>query len=135
MNKKQLITRIALGIIILIGVVLVIYAGGSSTSRSNSSNSQNQNQTATTQTQPPTLGEKTFTVAQVSQHNSESSCYTIVNGNVYDVTAFINQHPGGSEKILAMCGVDATSAFTQKHGGQSRPVSELANLKIGVLAQ
>lgn len=76
---------------------------------------------------------KTFTLAEVAQHKTVSSCYTVVRGNVYDVTAWISKHPGGESAIKAMCGVDATSQFVDQHTGQSRPESELAKYKIGVI--
>lgn len=78
---------------------------------------------------------KTFTMVQVASHNSAASCYSAISGSVYDLTPFINQHPGGSAAIKSLCGVDGTTAFNAQHGGASRPASELASLKIGVLAQ
>lgn len=74
-----------------------------------------------------------YALADVALHNTSASCWTVVSGSVYNVTSWISQHPGGSSAIKAMCGVDATAAFTGQHGGQSRPVSELAGFKIGVL--
>ncbi len=74
-------------------------------------------------------------MAQVKQHNSASSCYTAINGSVYDVTSWINQHPGGASAILSLCGTDGSAAFDAQHGGQRRPESELASFKIGALAQ
>lgn len=91
--------------------------------------------TTTTGTTGTTSGAKTFTMADVAAHNSQSSCYTTINGSVYDVTSWINQHPGGAEAILSLCGKDGTAAFTQQHGGQRRPEAELATFKIGVLAK
>ena len=82
-----------------------------------------------------TSAEKTFTSADVSAHNSAASCYASVNGNVYDVTSYINKHPGGPEKILSLCGKDGSSAFNDQHGGQSKPEAMLATLKIGILAK
>lgn len=82
---------------------------------------------------PVASGEKTFTMAEVKIHASASSCYTVVRGAVYDVTSWINKHPGGSNAILSMCGTDATDAFESQHGGQRRPEAELASFKIGVL--
>lgn len=76
-----------------------------------------------------------FTADEVAKHNSEASCYTIVNGMVYDVTSWIDRHPGGRQAILGLCGKDGTEAFTKQHGGQSRPESTLATFKVGVLAQ
>lgn len=76
-----------------------------------------------------------ITMAQVKQHNSASSCYTAINGDVYDVTSWISQHPGGAQAILSLCGTDGSAAFDAQHGGQRRPASELASFKIGTLAQ
>jgi len=78
---------------------------------------------------------KTFTMAEVQQHNSEKSCYTAVNGSVYDVTAWISKHPGGAKAITSMCGKDASAAFDKKHGGEARPESELASYKIGTVTK
>lgn len=75
----------------------------------------------------------TFTLADVAKHNSVTSCYTVVSGSVYDVTAWISQHPGGQAAIKGMCGIDGTAAFSGQHGGQARPTSELASFKIGTL--
>jgi cytochrome b involved in lipid metabolism len=77
----------------------------------------------------------TYTMAEVSSHNGASSCWTIINSVVYDVTSWINAHPGGSQPILGLCGKDGTSAFTAKHGGQPQPEAELASFKIGTLAR
>lgn len=76
-----------------------------------------------------------YTLTQVAIHNSERSCWTAISGSVYDLTQFVGQHPGGQQAILSLCGTDGTDAFNAKHGGQPRPVQELAGLKIGTLAQ
>jgi cytochrome b involved in lipid metabolism len=74
-----------------------------------------------------------YTMTDVAKHNSESSCYTAINGVVYDVTSWIRQHPGGARAILSLCGKDGSSAFNDQHGGQRRPENELAGFKIGIL--
>lgn len=74
-----------------------------------------------------------YTSAQVSMHASTQSCWTIVSGKVYDLTSWINQHPGGANAIKRLCGVDGTEDFNDQHGGQSRPERELAAFFIGVL--
>jgi len=84
---------------------------------------------------PVTTTAGTYTLAQIATHNNASSCWTAVNGDVYDVTAWINQHPGGAQAILGMCGIDGSDAFNGQHGGQRRPATELASFKIGTLAQ
>jgi cytochrome b involved in lipid metabolism len=87
-------------------------------------------------TQPaPVQVAGTFTMAQVKAHNSATSCYTVVNGTVYDLTPFVRKHPGGSGEILSICGKDGSDAFSDQHGDERRPERELAQLKIGTLAK
>ncbi|HTP56751.1 MAG TPA: cytochrome b5-like heme/steroid binding domain-containing protein [Candidatus Paceibacterota bacterium] len=83
----------------------------------------------------PTPIDRSFTLADVAQHKDASSCYAAINGSVYDLTAWIDQHPGGPEHILSICGTDATDAFNAQHGGQARPESELATFRIGTLVR
>ena len=80
---------------------------------------------------PPTA---TYTLAQVQTHNVATNCWTIISGKVYNLTSFVNSHPGGPAAINGLCGTDGTAAFTTKHGTQSNPASALAGLQVGVLA-
>ena len=77
----------------------------------------------------------TYTMEQVAQHASTASCWTVVNGSVYDLTKWILRHPGGTRAITGMCGRDATADFLGQHGGQGRPESELAGYKIGKISK
>lgn len=72
-------------------------------------------------------------MVDVVKHNKSSDCWTVVNGGVYNVTSWINEHPGGASAIISMCGVDGSSAFDDQHGGQRSPERELASFKIGNL--
>jgi L-lactate dehydrogenase (cytochrome) len=51
----------------------------------------------------------------VSQHRSEDSCWVILYGNVYDVTKFVPEHPGGAKIILQLAGQDATEEYDPIH--------------------
>ncbi|KAL1963604.1 hypothetical protein VTN77DRAFT_8049 [Rasamsonia byssochlamydoides] len=48
----------------------------------------------------------TFTEAEVRAHNSAKSCYVTLGSKVYDVTEFLNDHPGGADLILEYAGAD-----------------------------
>ncbi|TEX50436.1 MAG: hypothetical protein B7C55_10595 [Actinomycetales bacterium mxb001] len=74
-----------------------------------------------------------LTMADVAQHSSPDDCWSVVNGVVYDLTAWISEHPGGPDVITGMCGIDATQAFTGMHGGQAEPESVLAGFEVGPL--
>lgn len=75
-----------------------------------------------------------ITMAQVASHNSETDCWSVVDGKVYDLTKFVNQHPGGKKEIAEICGVDGTSKFKGEHGGDETPENTLSNYEIGTLA-
>ena len=76
---------------------------------------------------------KQITFAQVKKNNKSTSCWTVVNNKVYNVTKWINQHPGGSSRILGLCGKNGTAMFSGMHSGQSAPENILASYQIGVL--
>lgn len=45
---------------------------------------------------------------EVKRHNSAKSCWVIISGDIYDVTEFLEAHPGGRNVILKAAGTDAT---------------------------
>jgi len=53
--------------------------------------------------------------AAIAEHNSRESCWIIVHANVYDVTEFLDEHPGGSKIILKYAGKDATAEYEPIH--------------------
>ena len=86
-------------------------------------------------TTPSTRARATsITAVQVKSHSTASNCWTIVNGKVYNVTSWINRHPGGPSRILSMCGVDASAAFNGQHGGAAGVAQILKSFKVGALA-
>ena len=86
-----------------------------------------------TPTPSPTSTVKEYTRAEVSQRNSAASCWTIVNESVYDLTSWINSHPGGPSAIRSLCGTDGTASFTGTHGNSSSPMRELNSRYLGKL--
>lgn len=82
---------------------------------------------------PIATTQSSFTAADVAAHNSQTSCYVTVGGNVYDLSAWIAQHPGGSQAILGLCGTDGTAPFTAQHGSSAKAQAALAAFKIGTL--
>lgn len=74
-----------------------------------------------------------YTLAQVATHNSRQSCWSAINGNVYDLTSWIPHHPGGEQNILNICGIDGSGAFNNQHGGSSNVKNILLGFQIGQL--
>ncbi|KAI4523533.1 hypothetical protein K525DRAFT_254520 [Schizophyllum commune Loenen D] len=56
-----------------------------------------------------------LTLQQVAEHNSATSCWVIINNKVYDVTEFLQEHPGGPDIILKYAGRDATQVYEPIH--------------------
>lgn len=81
-----------------------------------------------------TLAVKKYKMSTVKKHHTKSNCWSVVGKNVYKLTSFIKKHPGGSKRIIAMCGKNATSKFRGQHGTGGRANSTLKKYKIGVLA-
>lgn len=58
-------------------------------------------------------------------HNSEEDCWVVYDGVVFDITSFIQVHPGGKSALIPHCGSPDTftTAFEGQHGTK----------KVGVL--
>jgi len=52
-----------------------------------------------------------YTYDEIKQHRSSKSCWLVIHGKVYDVTKFLDQHPGGEEVMLDASGRNATQDF------------------------
>ncbi|GFH31869.1 cytochrome b5 heme-binding domain-containing protein [Haematococcus lacustris] len=48
-----------------------------------------------------------YTVEDLSKHTSDKSCWLAIRGKVYDVTEFLEEHPGGYDIILTSTGTRA----------------------------
>ena len=79
---------------------------------------------------------KQFTKEEVACHNTESDCWIIFDGNVYDVTGF--EHPGGIPALLKHAGADATAGM-YSIGAHKHHLTEVQEIleqrKIGTLSQ
>lgn len=58
---------------------------------------------------------KSFSRAEVAKHNTEDSVWCIIDHRVYDLTDFLDAHPGGSVVLNQVAGQDATDAFYNLH--------------------
>jgi cytochrome b involved in lipid metabolism len=77
--------------------------------------------------------EEGISLSEVSSHNSRQSCWSVVDGEVYDLTEFIDNHPGGAEAVIGLCGMDGTSRLRGRHGmGKDETLNRyyLGKLKI-----
>ncbi|PPQ89391.1 hypothetical protein CVT25_002209 [Psilocybe cyanescens] len=75
-----------------------------------------------------------WTLQQVAQHKSHSSCWVIIKNKVYDVTEFLPEHPGGAAIILKYGGRDATSAYEPIHPPDALDKNLPASKHLGFLS-
>lgn len=92
-------------------------------------------ETVNTVTGTSVPGAPTFTMAEVAAHKDATSCYAVIRGKVYDLTLWVNIHPGGKAPILSLCGTDGTAKFIGKHGTAEKPNAALSRFLIGTLVQ
>ena len=76
-----------------------------------------------------------YTMERVKANGTSSSCWTVINGYVYDLTKWIGSHPGGSGAITSLCGTDGTSEFLAMHRNQNKPEARLAGYLLGPLSK
>ncbi|XP_056268048.1 cytochrome b5 isoform X2 [Pseudoliparis swirei] len=54
---------------------------------------------------------KYYTLEEIRAHSLSSDAWLIIHDNVYDITSFVEEHPGGEEVLLEQAGSDATESF------------------------
>ncbi|CAJ2502882.1 Uu.00g102760.m01.CDS01 [Anthostomella pinea] len=78
---------------------------------------------------------KIFTAKDVGGYKDEQSgMYIIIDSGVYDITNFLDEHPGGAKILKRMAGKNATKSFWKYHG---KNVLEKygGKLRVGDLAE
>lgn len=52
-----------------------------------------------------------YTYEEVAKHNQLKDAWVVIASKVYDITGFLDEHPGGEEIIFENAGGDATEDF------------------------
>ncbi|ORC84343.1 cytochrome b5-like [Trypanosoma theileri] len=75
---------------------------------------------------------KVISLIEVAKHSKEEDLWLIINKKVYDVTKFVDAHPGGVDTLTAAAGRDATDDFNSV-GHSDSAKEELKKYYIGEL--
>jgi cytochrome b involved in lipid metabolism len=63
----------------------------------------------------PLIGIRYIPISEVKKHNTRTDCWTILRGKVYDITPYLEFHPGGIDKLMLGAGRDCTQLFDKYH--------------------
>ncbi|XP_022369518.1 cytochrome b5 isoform X1 [Enhydra lutris kenyoni] len=68
---------------------------------------------------------KYYTLEEIQKHNHSKSTWLILHHKVYDLTKFLEEHPGGEEVLREQAGGDATESFEDVgHSTDARELSQ-----------
>lgn len=69
---------------------------------------------------------------ELKRHTKLNDCWIAIHGNVYDITGFMDEHPGGTDILRLHAGEDATREFDDV-GHSSSASKQLKFLVVGRL--
>ncbi|KAL0479722.1 nitrate reductase (NAD(P)H) [Acrasis kona] len=72
----------------------------------------------------PTIQNTYFSLDEIKKHNKENDCWLIIDNEVYDVTTYMKDHPGGSDSILVYGGKDVSQVFWLVHAMDATEMKE-----------
>ena len=132
--KNREIILCSVIIFLICGMILYILLNNQSNTESivknDTSTKINQTSFPATKIITSTIKVTSYSLSDLSKHNSQTSCWTAINGKIYNITGFISSHPAGIQKILKSCGADATAMYGRVG---AHDVSRLSNVYIGSL--
>lgn len=66
-----------------------------------------------------TIAPPVYTLAEVAAHHQAQDCWMAIDGKVYDLSAYLPQHPSSPDIIFPWCGKEASQAYATKTKGRS----------------
>ncbi|RDW92148.1 nitrate reductase [Coleophoma crateriformis] len=75
--------------------------------------------------------DKTITIDELRKHDTDAEPWFVINGEVYDGTGFLEDHPGGATSIVSAAGQDASDEFMAIHSETAKAM--MASYHVGSL--
>jgi cytochrome b involved in lipid metabolism len=146
-SRGKILAAVIGGIVIIVGIVAVVITVLAGHSGADATWGDRVSDTDTAVVEPadeaampeapdeeapaPSADASVLSMETVAMNDSEDSCWSVINGNVYDLTDWISSHPGGASRILGLCGIDGTSQFEGQHGGSASAEGTLESYLLG----
>lgn len=61
-----------------------------------------------------------YSAAEVARHRTPEDCWVSISGKVYDITPFVDIHPGDIELMKRYCGKDSSGPYAIKESGKEK---------------
>lgn len=74
---------------------------------------------------------RVITEEELARHNQDGDTWLAVNGQVYDVSEYLAEHPGGRDSIILASGGDATEDFLAIHSNTAKAM--MKKYHVGIL--
>ncbi|KAI2626254.1 ferredoxin reductase-like protein [Xylaria nigripes] len=78
------------------------------------------------------MSETEYTLKEVAAHNTPGDLWMVIHGNVYNVTEYLEDHPGGADVFLEAAGKDATEGYDNAGHSEDADVI-MASYRVGKL--
>lgn len=65
--------------------------------------------------QSPLARSGRISTQELQKHTSIEDCWTVLEGTVYNITPYLDFHPGGVPQLLRAAGKDGTKLFAELH--------------------
>ncbi|KAK4863179.1 hypothetical protein LT330_001957 [Penicillium expansum] len=52
-----------------------------------------------------------YTLKDVAAHNTKGDTWMVIHGQVFELTKYLQDHPGGADALIEVAGTDATAAY------------------------
>ena len=85
---------------------------------------------------PAAGADRPIGLAEIARHATAGDCWMALDGIVYDITAYLPDHPSNPRIILPWCGKEASEAYRTKTRGRPHSAEAdglLRTYRIGVL--
>ena len=61
-----------------------------------------------------------YNSAEVAKHRTPEDCWVSIDGKVYDISGFVDIHPGDIELMKRYCGKESSGPYAVKESGKER---------------
>ena len=133
-NLGKRVLKVVIPITAISSFVLTILVGHSGAQATWQDRIDQTQATALAETGPKPInpaGTINLSNSEIKTHNLKFDCWSIVNGNVYNLTSYVKSHPGGASVIANICGKDGSKAFVNQHNTQGKPNNVLSSFLLG----